>query len=759
MLQRKWTTKLIATASVLGVGIYFVNTAKSQQTPPQTVTRFAGATNSQPLALDGNGTLLAVANPDNNSVTFFDVTADRNRRLREVTVGREPNGVALNPLGTRAYVSNTVSGTVSVLNVGRNTPNVARVAVDIKVGTEPYGIALTPNGTKLYVANRSSNTVSVIDTRTNRVLKTIEGVGFNPTGIAITNDGDGDDDDETVFVTQFFALPRPGRLDGEDDAKQGVVTVIRTVSDEVDTPVNLIPIGDTGFKSAGDAVARVAPPAAPVAADFRFTTSAYPNQLNNIAVKGNFAYIPNTGASPNGPTRFDVNTQSLLCVMDITKLADSQQTINMHFAVHEQTATPKLFLTQPWAIAIKNRSNEAYVVSAASDTVVKLSVDPGTGAAKVLNTGATPTRVLQIPTGKNPRGIVINNTDTRAYVMNYISRSVTAINIEANQDRALTSPMQSASLPVAGTTEDMIHAGKELYNSSVGELDGTSPLSPKIFGRMSNNGWGSCAACHPDGLTDNVVWIFAAGPRRTISQHQDYDPDDPNSQRAFNWSGIFDEQEDFEANIRNVSGGQGLIVGEDGTTPDPTLNAFALPNANRRQLKIRGFGAWDAIKAYLQFGVRPPISPIDKNDPDVLFGEALFKQANCQSCHGGPTWTSSRITFTAPPAANLLNNGAEVASELRKVGTFNAALKTEVRANAAAPLGANGYVPPSLMSIFFWPRTFFHNGSANSLEDVMNVVEHRASGTNGVDTLPDENQRKQLIKFLLSIDASSAAVE
>jgi YVTN family beta-propeller protein len=418
MPQRRWTTKLIATASVLGAGVYLVNTAKSQQAPPPVLTRFAGATNSQPLALDANGTLLVVANPDNNTVTFFDVTADRNRRLREIQVGREPNGVALNPQGTRAYVANTVSGTVSVLNVGRNTPNIGRLAVDIKVGTEPYGIALTPNGTKLYVANRSSNTLSVIDTRTNRVLKTVEGVGFNPTGIAITNDGDGDDDDETVLVTQFFALPRPGRLDGEDDAKQGVVTVLRTVSDEVETTVNLIPIGDTGFRAAGDAIARVAPPAAPVAADFRFTTSAYPNQLNNIAVKGNFAYIPNTGASPNGPTRFNVNTQSLLCTMDLTRLADANQTINMHTAVRDQASTERLFVTQPWAMAAKNRSDEAYVAIAGSDVLVKVSLDRGTGKPTVLNNGATPSHVLQIPTGKNPRGVVINNTDTRAYVMN-----------------------------------------------------------------------------------------------------------------------------------------------------------------------------------------------------------------------------------------------------------------------------------------------------------------------------------------------------
>src|SRR4030095_8002387 len=113
--------------------------------------------------------------------------------------------------------------------------------------------------------------------------------------------------------------------------------------------VTINPIADTGFKAQGDALKRIAP-----GADFTFTTGAYPNQLNNIAIRGNFAYLPNTGASPNGPVRFDVNTQSLLSVFDRTTNTDAGKTINMHKAVSLQTGTPKLFITQPWAMAFKH---------------------------------------------------------------------------------------------------------------------------------------------------------------------------------------------------------------------------------------------------------------------------------------------------------------------------------------------------------------------------------------------------------------------
>ena len=118
----------------------------------------------------------------------------------------------------------------------------------------------------------------------------------------MTNDGDDSDDDETLYVTNFLAVPVPGKLDGADDSKQGIVAVIPTSTNTVSKLVTVNPLADTGFKATGDALARIAPgdPADP--ANFKFTTGAYPNQLNNIAIKGNFAFLPSTGASPNGPS-------------------------------------------------------------------------------------------------------------------------------------------------------------------------------------------------------------------------------------------------------------------------------------------------------------------------------------------------------------------------------------------------------------------------------------------------------------------------
>ena len=253
------------------------------------------------MALTADGSFLAVANPDSNSVSFFDLRSDKNRKLAEVPVQSEPNGVAFMPDGKKIYVANTISGTVSVIKANIANGVISKPTVHIPVGTEPYGLVLTPNGKKLYVSNARSKSISVIDTASDTVTKTIP-VDAEPRGIAITNDGDADDLDETVYVTHFLSFPQVGKVDGQDDAKAGRVSILSTATDTIVSVATVFPIADTGFLAAGDAIARIPP-----GANFIFPTGAYPNQLNNIGIKGGFAFIPNTGASPNGPVRFDVN--------------------------------------------------------------------------------------------------------------------------------------------------------------------------------------------------------------------------------------------------------------------------------------------------------------------------------------------------------------------------------------------------------------------------------------------------------------------
>lgn len=100
-----------------------------------------------------------------------------------MSVGNHPSDIIISSDGTKAYVTNTGSNTVSVINTATNS-----VTTNVPVGDHPSDIAVTPDGTKVYVANWQGNTVSVIDTTTNTVVSTVP-VGITPLGVALTPDG------------------------------------------------------------------------------------------------------------------------------------------------------------------------------------------------------------------------------------------------------------------------------------------------------------------------------------------------------------------------------------------------------------------------------------------------------------------------------------------------------------------------------------------------------------------------------------------
>jgi YVTN family beta-propeller protein len=93
-----------------------------------------------------------------------------NEVIATIPVGSEPGGVAVTPDGSKVYVANSLSNTVSAIATATNT-----VIATIPVGANPFGVAVTPDGSKVYVANAGfgTNTVSAIATATNRVTATI----------------------------------------------------------------------------------------------------------------------------------------------------------------------------------------------------------------------------------------------------------------------------------------------------------------------------------------------------------------------------------------------------------------------------------------------------------------------------------------------------------------------------------------------------------------------------------------------------------
>jgi len=284
-------------------------------------------------------------------------------------------------------------------------------------------------------------------------------------------------------------------------------------------------------------------------------------------------------------------------------------------------AKTKLFFANPWAIAFTTPSGAgaAYVVSAGSDLLVKLNVDASNVPSFTVDANTTRYIDLHDPAnsatngpnaGKNPLGIVINNDagDHFAYVMNYVSRNVSVVDLNTD---SVVRVLQSSQPPIAGSQDEQLQVGKEVFFASRGVFDNGKT------NRLSSEGWQNCASCHFAGLTDGNVWAFNAGPRKSVPLNGTWNPHDPDDQRVLNYSAIFDEVQDFEGNIRNVSGpgnlpapapantldpNHGLLIGDDGdiNKAPGVLNAFLKPNAGRPQHTVTlpdSTTAWPALDA------------------------------------------------------------------------------------------------------------------------------------------------------------------
>ena len=359
-----------------------------------------------------------------------------------------------------------------------------------------------------------------------------------------------------------------------------------------------------------------------------------------------------------------------------------------------------------------------YVVSAASDLLVKVKV--GADGRLSFTGDDNTTRYIDLNdpenpltsgrnAGKNPQGIVITKDGTRAYINNAGSKNVTVVDL--NTDSVIkVVPLRP--LPDPGTIEEKLLVGAEIFFSSRGNFDAITGATVSLRNRLSSEGWQSCSSCHPHGLTDGVVWQFGSGPRKSVQLNSTFNPFNPTRQRLLNYSAIFDEVEDFEANIRNVSGpgnlpnttppqldpNHGLLIGDDGNvnTAPGVVNSLAKANADRAQLTVTLPGstvpvpALTALREWIRLAIPTPNAPIPNyggagGEPNsVALGRHLFEQVGCVTCHGGSQWTISFKDFKSPPAASEIftertpapTTGNPVGTQylnrfLREVSTFN----------------------------------------------------------------------------------------
>ena len=733
----------------------------------------AQASRSSTIAISQDDSVLVLVNQDHGSISIFDPSTLA--RTAVVATGREPCSVVLHPDGDTAFVANRADATV-VKVVGLRSPT-PQIAARVQVGSEPSGLALSPRGRRLFVAEFGESSIGVLNTEDLSSAGTIADVA-NPRALTVTNNLDGQDEDELLVVPHYFGEPQPGG-EGQNPGRAG--------------RIDLYSLRDLSLAGS----IRLPPLSAAVTG----TDEAGPNQLAGAAIAPDGRlYVTDLAASPAPPLAADHNVTPVVHVVDLVNRVEVTQgagTTSLARLLTQLGNAATLLLADPVDIEFVHDKRSVgfvgYVVSRGTDAVERIVFDPDKGAVSI---GSL--QNLQIDASgddrlgrcRAPSGGAVAFKTQRMFLNCWLSRRLAVLDL-MNQNLQATFATVDAEVLDASVLSGM----QAFYSAR---------------GRMAAAGRISCASCHPDGRSDGITWSFPTGPRQTPSLDNVFSHHGgPQTQRILGWTANADEVADFEELLRDVMGGHGAISTAAASadcgdlskeTPVPLNAALGAPNRDLQRSAGSCATTWDDLESYLTT-LRPARRRLRVDPESVARGAALFGSSGqgggCIKCHAESGWTLSRrfytptpallsslantVRFTRPsawPSFYTLHDGgtqievqpaaaespsmtlppAQVACAVRNVSTFAAGgAASELTRSGGRAQGRGGYGIPGLYSLAV-TAPYLHHGQATTLEALLkspDFAAHLASGAANFDVM-DAGARQDLLNFLLSVDGESA---
>jgi len=284
------------------------------------------------------------------------------------------------------------------------------------------------------------------------------------------------------------------------------------------------------------------------------------------------------------------------------------------------------------------------------------------------------------------------------YVKNFTERSVSAIDV-ANY---LASGNRNPHIATIQTVDD--------EKLTVQELEGLRQFYHSSRPQMGQEGYMSCASCHIDGGQDGQVWDLTSlgeGMRNTLSLNGTSGTRFGN----LHWSSNFDEVQDFELQIEELNRGEGLIPGKTFNGESPL-----------DQVMMGQSAELDALAAYVSSLGKESVkrSPYRTYTGELTEaaarGQQIFAAEGCTSCHAGQAFRDGRS---------------------HDVGTIKSASGNRLSGDLST------IRTPTLIEL--WETApYFHDGSATTLNEVLDVGTHQRSFI--------DSEEADLIEFLLSID-------
>ena len=626
-------------------GIYYVTvtaiddfTAAQTQTVAQTIYLAATANrpvNSSSIAYEprsGSNSRVWVVNQDNDSVTAFDAVT--NAKLAEIPIGTAPRSIARAPDG-RLWVTNKLSANITIINP--NTLSVSQT-VALPFASQPYGVVFAPTGGFAFVVLEALGRVLKLDASSGAQLGSVD-VGPNPRHLAVSGDG------ATVLVSRFITPHLPG----EETA------VVQTQNGAVQYGGEVIRISAASMSVLGTTVLRHSDEI-----DAENSGSGVPNYLGAPVI------------SPDGTAAWVPSKQ------DNIKRGTLRNQLNLNFQNTVRAISSRIDLStnaEDFASRLDHDNSSLASAVAFDKYGVYMFVALETSREVEVVDAHGRWEIFRFNVGRAPQGLAVSPDGLTLYVNNFMDRTVSVFDLSRLVNLGETNVPLLATLQ-AVTTDKLsaqVLKGKQFFYDA---------LDP----RLARDRYLSCASCHNDGGQDGRVWDltgFGEGLRNTINLRGRAGAQ---GQGFLHWSGNFDEVQDFEGQIRNLSGGTGLMTNTDFNT--------GTRNQPLGDPKTGLSTDLDALAAYVGSLSTFTSSPLRNSDgtltSDALAGKQIFRDLNCAQCHSG-------TAFTESAAANLRNIGTIKPSSGQRLG---------------GPL--TGIDTPTLRDV--WATApYLHDGSAATL--------------------------------------------
>ena len=441
---------------------------------------------ASPIAVH-NGRVFVVNTPADT----VDVIDSNTRKIIErINVGIDPVSVAVRPDGKEVWVSNHVSDSVSVIDNMPNSAAYLQVVATIqhfdpesKATTfdEPVGIAFASND-KAYVALSSENQIAVINVATREISNRLTIPAQDPRAIAVRG--------EKLYVIPFESNNKTQLSGGSKDDIDGDLVTFDAWEHSI--RVNNV-------LSLGHVTDIVKHPDVPDRDLFVFDTNT-DELVETVDTLGTLLYGLTVDSKGDvfiaqADARNDVNGRAGTKnhgIKELENRAFLNQITQVQFKDGSAQETKFIdleplppqhpekgqALATPFAIQISQDDLTLVVSAAGSDKLFTVDVDSG----KVLG---------RISVGAVPRGITLENSadgkPKQAWVFNAVANTVSQVDLTD-----LTRPKVVGFVMLEDPTDRQVKLGRTWFNDADASSTGTF----------------SCASCHPDGHTDQLLWVL-----------------------------------------------------------------------------------------------------------------------------------------------------------------------------------------------------------------------------------------------------------